>query len=68
MIRAWTFRREEHLGSRAYSLFDPHDERSAVGLTYADARAICEAMNDRKLSPTPALSDPLTDTEEANRG
>ena len=48
----WTYRPEYHLGDPAFSLFDPADERAAVGLTLQDAQAICTAMN----APTPSDS------------
>ena len=44
MAAKWTYRLEYHLGDRAFSLFDG-DDRAAVGLTLADAKAACVALN-----------------------
>ena len=41
----WIIVQEDHLNARAFSLWDRDNERICVGLTYFDARGICDAMN-----------------------
>ena len=66
MAAKWTYRPEYHLGDPAFSLFDG-DDRAAVGLTLADAKAACVALNSHAAllaALTRAL--PYVETAEAD--
>lgn len=47
----WTIQEEDHLGFRAYSIWDCNNDRVCVGCVLVDAQAIVDAMNAN--TPTP---------------
>lgn len=69
MAAKWTYRPEYHLGDPAFSLFDG-DDRAAVGLTLADAKAACVALNshDALLEALKALVRHFEGDEDHDEG